>query len=383
MTTSTASLPRLIVDLAAVAENYAALQANTAAEVAGVVKADAYGLGLIAVATTLYEAKCRTFFVSFAAEGVQLRNRLPSVTIFVLSPLLPRDQHLLCRYRLIPCLYDSDGVDRWIAATGSQSRPLGCGLHVEIGMHRLGMSVDELQALPAGGARRRRLNIVLLMSHLSCANDPNSRYNRTQRQRFAGICDRFHRVRASLSNSAGIFLGSSYHYDLVRPGIAIYGHDPHYHVHHCPRVRPVASLRATLAQIRHLRPGDSAGYGAVATTQSHRRIGVVLIGYADGLPWSAYPGSYPNPHRVFINGYFAPLFGAVSMDMITVDLSAVPATAVRVGDEAEIFGVHAPIENLAACAGTIPYEILCGTGHRVPRVYVRGGEAFGSDLRVQ
>ena len=362
-----AAAARVRVDLAALAANYRAIVSATAAEVAGVVKAHGYGLGVAGVADTLYAAGCRTFFTAFSAEAVELRRVLGDVEIFVLVPRVADEAHVLHEHRLIPCLFDLEGVDRWIGSVPAHGPPARTALHVETGIHRLGLGGEETDTLRGDEARRSRLDVTLLMSHLACADEPSSPANRRQLDRFRAVRGAFPGARASLANSAGTFLGPDYHFDLVRPGIALYGHDPHY-AHTAPRVRPVARFEARLGRVVTVGPGESVGYGAMATCDAARRIGVVLAGYADGIPRALYrPG---RRFEVVIAGYRAPLFGAVSMDMSTIDLSDVPEDAVRAGAWVEIFGPNAPIERVAEQAGTIPYEILTGIGPRVERIRV-------------
>ena len=360
---------RLVVDLGAVAENYRTMRSTTEAEVAGVVKADGYGLGAAAIARTLYTAGCRTFFTAFSREAFELRRILDDVEIFVLTPRVADEAHALHEHRLIPCLFDLDGIDRWIGSASEHGAPARTGLHVETGIHRLGLGREAFETLLADHARRSRLEVTLLMSHLACADEPAAPANRRQLDRFRTIRDAFPDARASLANSAGTFLGSDYHFDLVRPGITLYGHDPHY-AHTTPRVRPVATFEARLGQIATVARGESVGYGGVATCDVARRVGVVLAGYADGVPRGLYrPGQ---PFETVVAGHRAPLFGTVSMDMITIDLSDVPEDAGGVAVEAwvEVFGPNAPIERIAEQVGTIPYEILTGIGPRVGRIYV-------------
>ena len=357
---------RLVVDLAALAGNYRTIASSTAAEVAGVVKANGYGLGALAVAPALHAAGCRTFFTAFTSEAVELRRILGDAEIFVLMPLVGDEAHILLEHRLIPCLFDSDGIDRWTGSAAARGGPARAALHVETGIHRLGLGGEELDTLLGDDARRSRLDVTLLMSHLARADEPSAPSNRRQLHRFRAIRERFPDARASFANSAATFLGADYHFDLVRPGIALYGHDPHYQ-HTTPRVRPVATLQARLGQIATVEPGESVGYGGAATCDVARRVGVVLAGYADGIPRSLYqPG---RRFEVVVAGYRAPLFGTVSMDMITVDLSGVPEDAVEVGAWVEIFGRNAPIERVAEQTGTIPYEVLTGIGPRVERIY--------------
>ena len=357
---------RLVVDLAALAGNYRTIASSTAAEVAGVVKANGYGLGALAVARALHAAGCRTFFTAFTSEAVELRRILGDAEIFVLMPLVGDEAHILLEHRLIPCLFDSDGIDRWTGSAAARGGPARAALHVETGIHRLGLGGEELDTLFGDDARRSRLDVTLLMSHLARADEPSAPSNRRQLRRFRAIREMFPDARASFANSAATFLGADYHFDLVRPGIALYGHDPHYQ-HTTPRVQPVATLQARIGQIATVEPGESVGYGGAATCDVARRVGVVLAGYADGIPRSLYQCA--RRFEVVVGGYRVPLFGTVSMDMITVDLSGVPEDAVEVGAWVEIFGRNAPIERVAEQTGTIPYEVLTGIGSRVQRIY--------------
>ena len=357
---------RLIVDLAALGENYRTIAASTAAAVAGVVKADGYGLGAAVAARALHAAGCRTFFTAFTREAVELRRAFADAEIFVLMPLVGEEAHVLLAHRLTPCLFDPAGIDRWIRSASARGAPARAGLHVETGIHRLGLDPEAFAALLADDTRRSRLDVTLLMSHLACADEPSAPANRRQLERFRAVRSAFPGARASFANSAGTLLGPEYHFDLVRPGIALYGHDPHY-LHTAPRVRPVATLEARLGQIATVEPGESVGYGGVATCDVARRIGVVLAGYADGIPRSLYRSD--RRFEVVVAGHRVPLFGTVSMDMITIDLSGVPEGAVEVGAWVEIFGPNAPIERVAEQTGTIPYEILTGIGPRVRRIH--------------
>ena len=362
---------RVLVDLGALAGNYRTIASSTTASVAGVVKADGYGLGASSLARALYAAGCRTFFTAFCHEAAELRGALDGAgmdaEIFVLMPRTGEEARVLREHRLIPCLFDLDGIDRWIGSVPAHGPPAPAALHVETGIHRLGLGGDALETLLGDDARRSRLDVTLLMSHLACADEPRAPANRRQLDRFRALRHAFPAARASLANSAGTFLGPEYHFDLVRAGIALFGHDPHY-AHTAPRVRPVATLEARLGQIRTVEAGESVGYGGAATSGAARRIGVVLAGYADGIPRALY-----RPDRrigVMVAGRPAPLFGTVSMDMITIDLSDLPEGAVEPGAWVEIFGPNVPIERAAEQAGTIPYELLTGIGPRVERVYV-------------
>ena len=358
---------RLIIDLKALAANYDALCKATNASVAGVVKANAYGLGLHVVAKVLDTLGCKTFFTAFAGEGAALRAVLPAAEIYVLSPLIEHDISLLMEHSLKPCLFDIDEIRQFIGRSEAQGQSPRAALHVDTGINRLGLDRNGLNTF-CDSAAKGKLEVDLLMSHLACADEPDAALNRLQLERFQGIRRRFPNTRASLANSAGIFLGRDYHFDLVRPGIALFGHDPHYRVTSA-RVQPVATLQARLGQVKTVSAGDCIGYGATVRCDESKRIGVVLAGYADGIPRRLSDPVDGVTQAVGIAGHRAPLFGRVSMDLLTIDLSGFVGDTISPGDRVEIFGRNVPIEEVAEQTGTIPYELLTQIGSRVLRTY--------------
>ncbi len=374
--------PRLDVDLQALGDNYERVRAGVAGETAAVVKADAYGLGLEPVARALHARGCRTFFTAFTAEAVSLRGSLPQARIFVLAPLVESEHAALLANDLLPCLFDLAGVDAWCAAAAAAGRGARAALHVETGINRLGMPGAELRALRADRQRSARLDPVLLMSHLACADDPGAAHNEAQRETFEALRALYPGVPASLANSAGTFLGPPYHFDQVRAGICLYGHDPH-SAHTAPRVRPVATLSAVLAQVRDLPAGSAVGYGATYRSDRDRRLGVVLAGYADGLARNLYDPARAGGAEFAIEGHRAPLVGRVSMDMCTLDLSAVPGAVCRPGARVEVFGPTIPVEEIAARSGTIAYETLTSVGARVRRRYRDRGQGRATTTGTQ
>lgn len=361
------SNPQLIVDLGALERNYRAVQDLTRARVAAVVKADAYGLGLEGVAKALSQFNCETFFTALASEGAELRALLPDAEIFVLSPLIEADADLLLSNDLKPCLYDIEQIREFVTRAKDAGRLPAAALHVETGINRLGLDDEGLNVFRSDSIAQE-LQVDHLMSHLACADEPDSTLNPQQLERFRVLRTEFPEATASLANSAGTFLGPEYHFDIVRVGIALFGHDPHYRTHE-PRVEPVATLQASLGQIKTVPVGNSVGYGATVTCEKPTRVGTVLAGYADGIPRSLGDERHAGIASVAIADGWVPLFGRISMDLITVNLSAVDAIQATVGDTVEFFGRKQPIEVVAEQAGTIPYELLTSVGSRVVRVY--------------
>ena len=344
------SAARLTIDLGALAANHAVLrQAAGGATVAPVVKADGYGLGAGPVAERLWQEGARDFFVARLSEGLALRHALGEARparIFVLDGVAGASSEPFREADLTPVLNSADDVARWRGV----GRP--CALHVDTGMNRLGLTVEQAEAA-------RDLPVALVMSHLACAADPDSPRNGVQLARFAQARTLFPNATASLSASAGIFLGPEYHFDLVRPGISLYGGGPREGPD--PRFAAVARLEAPIVQVRDLRPGDAVGYGDGFVADRRMRIGLLAAGYADGFHRRA-----KGIARAWVGGVRAPLL-SVSMDLIAVDLTG--ATSAGAGDLVELLGPHALLDDLALAAGTVAHECLVRLSQRAERTY--------------
>ncbi len=358
----------LVIDLDAVAANYRRLvEAAPAAEVAAVVKADAYGLGAERVAPVLWRAGCRTFFVALANEGAALRPHLPDgAAIAVLNGPALGGGDALADHFLMPLLNDLDKIYAWRAVAAARAPP--AILHVDTGMNRLGLSAAEVDRLVAEPKRLAGIAVAMVMSHLACADEPRHPMNREQLAAFATARAALEPVvgmaRASLANAPGIFLGADYHLDMVRPGVAIYGVNAH---GGDPNpFRQVVHLYGRIQQVRHVDRDMTVGYGAAHRVRRGARLATVAVGYADG-----YPRSLSNRGRAFIGETPVPLVGRVSMDLITLDVSAAPEALP--GASVELIGAHLPVDEVAEAAGTIGYEILTALGRRYHRVYVGGG----------
>lgn len=371
----------LTVDLDAVAENYGTLRAEASgAEVAAVVKANAYGLGMGPVARRLADEGCGTFFVADANEGAALRALLPQVDIYVLNGLFPGAAGFYAGHGLAPCLASLAEVAEWRAAAGDGRLP--AALHFDTGMNRLGMNEDDAAALAAEGALTEGIEVRLVMSHLACSDEAGNPMNARQLARFKalreGLATRFPEARASLANSGGIYLGKDYHFDLVRPGVSLYGGSPF--TGRANPFRPAVTVEARVLAVREAGPGETAGYGGTWAAGHPARLAVLAAGYADGymraLSARRTPGDnggYENGGQVRIAGYTAPVAGRVSMDMLIVDVSGLPEGAVKRGDMAELIGPHITVDDVGLKAGTLGYEILTSLGNRYMRVYLSGG----------
>ncbi|MFM9938063.1 MAG: alanine racemase [Hyphomicrobiaceae bacterium] len=359
----------LTISLAALRANWGELNRRSGtAECAGVIKADAYGLGLGEIARALTAEGCRTFFVATLHEARVVREAQPGAAIYVLDGLLPGASPHYAGFDLRPCLSSLAEVREWAAYCDATGRRLRAAVHIDTGINRLGLSPGEVETL-ADSERRlfEDFEMSLVMSHLACADEPAHPMNQRQRQRFDALRLKLPAAPASLANSGGTFLGPDYHYDLVRPGIALYGGRA---LEDMPNpMQWVVQLQARILQIRDVPAGEAIGYGASFKTERASRIATIACGYADGfLRALSGPSGKPGPVG-FIGEHPVTVVGRVSMDLITVDVTDVPEKQAVRGAWVEVLGARTTIDDLTDRAGTIGYELLTRLGRRVLRVY--------------
>lgn len=360
----------LSIDLDAIRANFHRLRARAdGLDCAAVVKADAYGLGADRVAPALAEAGCRRFFVAHLEEGIALRRVLPDEDILVLHGIPAGCENDALAHRLIPVLSTTAQIDSWTAQARRHGTLLPAVLHVDTGMARLGLSSMEVDLLAARPDRLDGLALRYVMSHLCASEEPDNPSNQHQLERFRDARRKLPPAPASLANSSGIFLGPDYHFDLLRPGAALYGVAP---TADAPNpLAAVIHLQGRVLQVSTVAAGTPVGYNGRFTASDITRVATVSIGYADG-----FPRSLSNRAIAGLSGFSLPVIGAVSMDMITVDASAVPEALLHPGALVDVIGGDGEtINSLAAKAGTIAYEILTSLGSRYCRRYVgQGGD---------
>lgn len=366
---------RLTIDLDAVRANRRIVLDRVAAgvEVAGVVKADGYGTGAVAVALALAAEGCRTFFVAHVGEAITLRTALdgaglPETRIFVLNGLTPGNEPAYPAHRLAPVLGSLPEIADWTAFRAASGSAVGAALHVDTGMNRHGLTLDEARAFAAAPGAVAAAGITLVMSHLACADDRPHPLNRLQLERFRAVRALFPGIPASLANSAGVFHGAEYHFDLVRPGVATYG-GAVFSGEASP-MRPVATLEARIVQLRDVPAGETVGYGGRETAKRPTRLAILSVGYADGFHRTASSADGAPGARGFLHGRSVPLFGRISMDLLAVDVTDVPEA--KRGDAIELIGSTVTVQEVAERMGTIDYEVLTSLGRRYERVH-RGG----------
>ncbi|MBZ9796140.1 alanine racemase [Mesorhizobium sp. ES1-4] len=355
----------LTIDLGAIRENYRRLKASLGGvRCAGVVKADGYGLGARQVALALAREGCDIFFVALLAEGIALRKAIgDGPEIYVLNGLPPGSEPEAVSSGLCAVVNSGTQLKAWRAAAHSVGRRLPAAIQVDSGMSRLGMAPAEVEAIAADAAAFDGIGIRYVMSHLACADEPRHPANEQQRLAFERLRAMLPEAPASLANSSGIFLGPSYHYDLARPGAALYGINP---TPDKPNpMLPVVRLQAKVAQTRSVGKGAGIGYGHTYRADGPLGLATISFGYADG--WLRRSAS-----AAWFEGTRLPFLGRVSMDSIILDISALPPGRLREGDLVELLGPSQSVDDAAGHAGTIGYEILASLGSRFHRHYLRG-----------
>lgn len=359
----------LTIDLGALRRNYRALKSVVgSAECAAVVKADGYGIGMeVAVKALLLEG-CRIFFVATLEEARQLRALSADSLIYVLNGLFPGTAHLFREISARPVLCSLTEIEEWAMFCQDCLKRLPAAIHIDTGMNRLGVSVQDVDQLAGRSDLFEAFNFCHVMSHLACADTPGSEKNAVQLELFQSLRAKLPNCSASIANSAGVLLGKQYHLDLVRTGIALYGgrslcRGPN-------PMKAVVRLDGRIIQVRMGQEGETVGYGASRTLGRPTRIATVALGYGDGfsrllgvsdtIPASvAYVGEHP-----------VPLLGRVSMDLITLDVTDVPEELVVRGGFVELMGPHIDIDEIAVRSRTICYEVLTNLGSRYTRIYL-------------
>ena len=355
----------LTIDLGAVRENFRRLQARLShGKCAAVVKADSYGLGAIRVARALLQEGCDTFFVAHAGEGISLRNAIgQGFDIFVLNGVTPGAENDCAAAGLIAVCNSPQQLGAWRDAARVLGRTLPVAVQVDSGMSRLGMARSEVEALAVDPGAFDGLELRLVMSHLACADEPDHPANELQRHIFEMLRAKLPAAPASFANSSGIFLGEAFHYDIARPGAALYGINP---TPGLPNpMLPVVQMSAKVIQSRLLETGIGVGYGHSFRTERSHTVATISLGYADGWHRRTVASGY-------VDGVRLPFAGRVSMDSIILDTSALAPDRLKAGDLVEMIGPDQTVDDIAEMAGTIGYEILTSFGSRFHRTYLGG-----------
>lgn len=360
----------LTVDLAALISNWRDCAARAkSAECAAVVKADAYGIGLEPAGAALAKAGCKTFFVALLDEALRLRTVTPDAAIYVLNGLNPGTAEAFSEIDARPVLGSMPEIEEWDAFAKATKALLPAAVHVDTGMRRHGLTPDEAKML-AGRLKSLAFAPSLVMSHLARADEIAHPMTARQVSDFKAIAAGFPGVHASLANSAGLLAHPDTRFDLVRPGIALYGgqaliggENP---------MKPVVRLDVQIVQVRHAKKGETVGYGGEYTLPRDARLAVLGAGYADGIPRASGGSDDKHGIEAVIAGRRCKIVGRVSMDFIVADVTDIAESDVKRGGRARLLGEGISVDDLAAPSGTVGYEILTRLGRRYKRVYIGG-----------
>lgn len=360
------TVPTVTIHLSAIVANWQLLRTRfTGEECGAVVKANGYGLGAVPIADALAKAGCHTFFVATIEEAIELRETLPDVRILVLHGVQRGEEFAFAAHRIIPILNSREQVERWKPVAAEHVHAVSA-LHLDTAMGRLGLQHDEFIALMTQNPKTlEECRVGLVMTHFACAPDVEHPLNAAQLASFRTLLAYAPGIPVSMCNSGGIFLSPQYHFNLARPGCSLYGIAPQ---DDAPNpMRQVAEWNAPIISTRLLERDQSIGYGASFNAPKGARIATVASGYADG-----YLRYLSNKAAGYVGDYRVPLVGRVTMDMLCFDVSSVPESLVQEGMPLTLLGDRDGIrvDDIAAAAGTIGYEIFTRIGTRVRREYV-------------
>lgn len=350
----------LEIDLDIVKSNYAQLCKDFTGEAVGVVlKDDGYAMGAEIMARTVVQAGCRHFFVSDIREALQIQTILPKdVFIYTFNGVTSESETLHSDYGFVPVLISIPQIERWNRHAKKLGTTLPAVIHVDTGMSRTGLTMEDFVCLCENKSLLEGLDLHYMLSHLACSDAPGHPLNQKQLERVQEIRAHFPQIKFSFLNSDGVYLPQSYHCDLARVGLALYGWNMQN-----KKLQSAVSVYARILQVRTIRPGESVGYCATYTSDSDRKIATVCVGYADG--WHV---ALSNVGHVGIAGHKAPIVGRVSMDLMGVDVTDIP---VPVHDEmwVELVGSTISAYDLAKASKSITYEMMLTVGNHHHRIY--------------
>ena len=370
------------IDLDALRWNVRALGSLSGPEgpLIAVVKADAYGHGVLPVAQALLKADeegeghspARVCMLAVASvdEGLQLREAGISCPILLLSAILPGEAQAAVQANLTPTVFTRELAAALDAAAGAEGQLAEAHLKIDTGMGRLGVPVAEAASFYRSLGEFRLLRVTGIYTHFACADEVNDNLSEEQWQMFRQAlqeCGPLPGIMVHAANSAALLRYPKTRFMVARPGLALYGISPLPDDLDTPvELRPVMSLKSRVTHVKTIAPGTTVSYGATWRATERSYIATVPVGYADG-----YPRCLSNKAWVHIHNTRCPVIGRVTMDQILVDCTRI-ASNLHLGDSVTLFGAELPVEDVASWAGTIPYEILCGIAHRVPRIYGEG-----------
>lgn len=367
MTPFPAHTATLSVNTKAICRNWARLDARSDAscQTGAVIKANAYGLGMVPISLALYEAGCRLFFAARLHEAITLSKAFANqayreAKIIVFDGMVSGQEEAFIAHQLIPVINDEAQLACAQALAAKKGTPLDVTIHIDTAMARLGLTPQSWQEITAQKGWDKGLHVMMVMSHLASADDATAKQNHDQLALFKELTNTIN-APLSLANSGGVLLGSAFHFQATRPGLSLFGL--------CPSDEPLdletaMRLEADILQIRDVPKGASVGYGASFIAPHPMRLATLGIGYADGLLRHYQAHLMPR-----INGTPCKLVGRISMDSCVIDVSALSGAELAGAKSAVLFDEEFTPKDLAHKTGTIGYEVITTLGERLLRLY--------------
>lgn len=355
----------LEIDLNQVVENYNTIKSKVAEDidVAAVVKANSYGLGAKQISKKLYSIGCRSFYVIYLEEALEIKNELAGAKIYVLNGVQKASMETIHRNGFIPVLNDLYQIELWNGYAKKLGKYLPAAIMVDTGMTRLGLSEHSVTRIAQNPDFTDYLDIEYILSHLACASKESHPLNRKQLEMFSNSMKLLEYEKGSLCNSSGVLLGKEFHFNQVRPGCSLYGINPM--DDGSSIFKQVATLKAEVVQIHNIKSDLPVSYNSTYIAKKGDRIATLLCGYADG-----YSRQLSNKGKAFYKGYKLPVVGTVTMDYIMVDATAVPEGLLSEMNYVELLGANVTVDEVAKLANSIGYEVLTSLGKgRFNKVY--------------
>lgn len=357
----------LNIHLDKIQENYKIIkkQTHSNCEIAAVIKANAYGFGQEYVVNALYKIGCRKFCVAVIEEALQITTQYDDITVYIMHGVHSRETALIAVAKgFVPVLNTLEQIYIWNEVARMQNLQLPALLQIDTGMGRFGLSEKQIDKVVNEPQIMSHIKVEYIMSHMSCAEQPHHPLTQNQLALLKKYLSLFPQTKVTFANSAGIFLGEKFQFDMVRPGCALYGINPTSNYEN--PMHSVVELYGHIAQKNVIEREQFIGYRAQYRVQKDDKVIVVECGYADG-----YMRSLSNKGICYANGYFMPVAGIISMDVVMIDASILPEEVFQSITHVELLGEHITIDDVAKHANTISYEILTTRfGNRCKRYYI-------------
>ena len=353
---------KVIVNLSNIKNNLNIIKKFSNTIICPVIKANAYGLGDIPIAKFLIKNKCKDFWVANIIEALKIKKTVPNINIYVANGLNKNEDKIFLKNKFIPVLNTYEQFKKWTNFLNKKKVFKELAIQVDTGMCRSGFQNEDILKLRNDRSILQKFKEVIIFTHLASADEKKSRYNNDQKNKFLKIKSmfQFQNCKFSLAASGGIFLGKDYHFDMVRPGIALYGGKLFFN----KKLKNVVSLISPVIQINSLKKGETAGYNQTYKAKKNIVTATIPLGYADGVKIKI-----SNIGHVFYKNIKLPMIGRISMDLMIIDITKVK-NKIKIGDYLEVFGKNISLDDFARISDTSPYDIITSISDRCEKVYV-------------